>query len=661
MFLLHSALIAFIAVICSFITIIMRLPSAALQQLLEWIIHPSLASYPRFKQLQVLSTGGGGGGADDEVRSRRGDNAGATATGSPSAVVRAATSALDAARRSPGSGGGSGTGSGSGGGSALLTSSGGVMRSSSGGGDGLRPAGGLFGAVVALVVSYVNYMVGTRPTTLAPGALHVLEILYAFSEKNDLLRFRDFYVGSLSSLNDDVLRSQYRYWVQKRAGMEGSSNTFCLLEFPFVLNGVAKTKLLHIESAEAMQREAQRAFFSAQSPYCVLPIRRAYLLEDALVQIRHNARALRRPLKVVFEGEAGVDEGGVAKEFFHLAVRELFKVDYGLFEEHTKARLMWFRPGAIQSNDDTAATLSSSETTRAPSISVRDVRAQRRTEMAAIERQGPAYVLWLLQQQTIASFFALAGVLVGLAVYNSAVLPLHFPVYLYSLLGRNEYSMERVRPTLADLRSVFPDVARSLSQLLAFEGDVENVFELNFTATQMHFGVAVTYDLLPNGASVPVTLRNRDHYVELYTQFLLIDSVYPELLAFRLGFLFVAGNDVLSLCRPAELERMVTGLDELPSIAEWRQSTRYDGGYTDQSPTIVNLWSLLEDTLTESEVRQFLAFSTGSERLPIGGVKSLRFLIQRNGPDSEQVCSLIISLLFLVYFSGFSFVILFNC
>jgi hypothetical protein len=32
---------------------------------------------------------------------------------------------------------------------------------------------------------------------------------------------------------------------------------------------------------------------------------------------------------VVFEGEAGIDEGGITKEFFQLLVRELFNVSYG--------------------------------------------------------------------------------------------------------------------------------------------------------------------------------------------------------------------------------------------------------------------------------------------------------------------------------------------
>lgn len=39
---------------------------------------------------------------------------------------------------------------------------------------------------------------------------------------------------------------------------------------------------------------------------------------------------------MVFEGEAGVDEGGVTKEFFQLLTRELFNVSYG---EHCSTTL----------------------------------------------------------------------------------------------------------------------------------------------------------------------------------------------------------------------------------------------------------------------------------------------------------------------------------
>jgi len=42
-----------------------------------------------------------------------------------------------------------------------------------------------------------------------------------------------------------------------------------------------------------------------------------------------NPADLKKQLAVEFDGEQGVDEGGVSKEFFHLIVEELFNPDYG--------------------------------------------------------------------------------------------------------------------------------------------------------------------------------------------------------------------------------------------------------------------------------------------------------------------------------------------
>lgn len=44
-----------------------------------------------------------------------------------------------------------------------------------------------------------------------------------------------------------------------------------------------------------------------------------------------NPSDLKKQLAVEFDGEQGVDEGGVSKEFFHLIVEELFNPDYGRY------------------------------------------------------------------------------------------------------------------------------------------------------------------------------------------------------------------------------------------------------------------------------------------------------------------------------------------
>jgi hypothetical protein len=38
---------------------------------------------------------------------------------------------------------------------------------------------------------------------------------------------------------------------------------------------------------------------------------------------------LKKPLKIVFEGEEGIDEGGLRNEFFQLITRKLFDISYG--------------------------------------------------------------------------------------------------------------------------------------------------------------------------------------------------------------------------------------------------------------------------------------------------------------------------------------------
>jgi ubiquitin-protein ligase E3 A len=59
------------------------------------------------------------------------------------------------------------------------------------------------------------------------------------------------------------------------------------------------------------------------------------LIEDALVELEvvamENPYDLKKQLVVEFQGEQGVDEGGVSKEFFQLVVQEIFNPDFAMF------------------------------------------------------------------------------------------------------------------------------------------------------------------------------------------------------------------------------------------------------------------------------------------------------------------------------------------
>lgn len=57
------------------------------------------------------------------------------------------------------------------------------------------------------------------------------------------------------------------------------------------------------------------------------------------------------------------------------------------------------------------------------------------------------------------------------------------------------------------------------------------------------------------------------------------------------------------------------------------------------SPThrlIKDFWAIVKAFSPERK-RQLLEFVTASDRVPVNGVGSLMFVIQRNGPDSDRV------------------------
>ena len=54
------------------------------------------------------------------------------------------------------------------------------------------------------------------------------------------------------------------------------------------------------------------------------------------------AKVITKPLRVIFENEPAIDEGGVKKEYFQLVFKELFKPDWGMFTYNPDNRLYWF-------------------------------------------------------------------------------------------------------------------------------------------------------------------------------------------------------------------------------------------------------------------------------------------------------------------------------
>jgi hypothetical protein len=262
---------------------------------------------------------------------------------------------------------------------------------------------------------------------------------------------------------------------------EATKGSFC--HVPFVLDPSSKQSLLQLDASFKMHHQMRNAIFQqivagvATSPYLILRVHRDNLIAETLQEISYKVDELQKPLKVQFIGEEGIDDGGVQKEFFQLIVRQLFDPMYGMVTQNSDTRQYWLNADSLECNHE----------------------------------------------------FELLGTILGLALYNSIILNLHFPMTLYKKL--------MIHPVgLADLSDTDPATARGLQQLLAFDGNVEETFCCYFAVERESFGEVKKIELKPGGSEIAVTHENKAEYVQLYVDYLLNKSIERQFVAFKRGF-----------------------------------------------------------------------------------------------------------------------------
>ncbi|XP_078684734.1 ubiquitin-protein ligase E3A-like isoform X2 [Branchiostoma floridae x Branchiostoma belcheri] len=395
-----------------------------------------------------------------------------------------------------------------------------------------------------------------------------------------LLPFTDFHNEPLNEqLEVDKDYTYYKSQLEDR---------FSFLNYPFILTPATKSLALYYDNRVRMFSERRMTVLyslvqgQVVQPYLKLRVRRDHIIDDALVRLEmismENPADLKKQLYVEFEGEQGIDEGGVSKEFFQLVVEEIFNADYGMFIYDDQTHMYWFNPSSFETD------------------------AQ----------------------------FKLIGIVLGLAIYNNVILDVHFPMVVYRKLMAK-------KGTFLDLQDSHPVLHQSLKSMLEYEGDVEEDFMATFCVGMSDlFGGSSTHELKENGNNVPVTVDNRQEYVDLYADYILNKSVEKQFTAFRQGFHMVTDESPLEeFFRPEEIELLICGCPDFDFKA-LEESTDYDGGFTRDSQTVKDFWELVHG-FSEDEKKQLLMFATGSDRVPVGGLSKLKLVIARNGPDSDRL------------------------
>ena len=313
--------------------------------------------------------------------------------------------------------------------------------------------------------------------------------------------------------------------------------------------------------------------FSANSrhhnQFLMLNVSRENIVADTLMELSHyDSSDLKKPLRVKFHGEEAEDAGGVKKEFFMLLLREILDPKYGMFKQYEETRIIWFSEDSFEDEN----------------------------------------------------MYFLIGILCGLVIYNFIIIDLPFPLALYKKLLHEPVG-------LIDIKEMSPVHARSLQSILDYEeSDFEEVFSLTFEVVREAFGEKRIYELIPGGSKVSVTLKNKKQFVDLYVEYILNKSVQLHFQEFHKGFHKVCGGRVLELFHSHELMAVVVGNEDY-DWEELEKNAMYKEGYTKNDPTIALFWQVFRE-LTLEEKKKFLLFLTGSDRIPIQGMKAIRITIQ---------------------------------
>lgn len=79
---------------------------------------------------------------------------------------------------------------------------------------------------------------------------------------------------------------------------------------------------------------------------------------------------------------------------------------------------------------------------------------------------------------------------------------------------------------------------------------------------------------------------------------------------------------------------MICGSPKL-EFKDLERATIYSDGYTRDTPVIKWFWEVIH-SLTDEQKKKFLFFCTGADRAPINGLSHLKFIIARNGGDTDR-------------------------
>ncbi|TMW57260.1 hypothetical protein Poli38472_003185 [Pythium oligandrum] len=291
----------------------------------------------------------------------------------------------------------------------------------------------------------------------------------------------------------------------------------------------------------------------------------------ALIDV--SQKQLRRPLRVRFLNEPGIDAGGIVREWFGLVINEFLDEKNGLFQ-------------VVHSS----------------------------------EGEGLAYTIHPMASVAVPDhllYFRAFGRLLGKALLEGHLINVPLADFLLKHLLS-------VPVSFVDLHTLDGRLAKSLQMLSDtiledVTDDDDDPYALDFTIYHTALGVV---ELKPNGRDLVVNEENKQEYVELFTRWHLGEAMREEIAALVSGLYDVLPVHLLAPFDYHELRLLLCGSPSI-DVDDWEQHTFVLGKRSTKSARMIQwFWRIVRSFTTEEQMR-LLQYATGSARVPVQGFKAL--------------------------------------
>ena len=231
--------------------------------------------------------------------------------------------------------------------------------------------------------------------------------------------------------------------------------------------------------------------------------------------------------------------------------------------------------------------------------------------------------------------FKLLGYIIARSIYDDRLLDFPLSKVFWNLLLNKSVKFNNINLIDKDLYKFLEDIMKliklkkdnikknkkisdeELENKVLYNGKQLKTADIYFTFP------GYDIDLKPNGKNILLCIKNMEEYVNLVYDFIFYKGIDKVTEAFKEGFNIIFNINELKCFTSEELEETILGSDK----QKWEyeilfENLKPDHGYNKNSKIFKYLIQYMTN-LDKNEQKQFLIFTTGASRLPLGGFKAL--------------------------------------